>query len=222
MSGYSFIANDYSPGYAVKALLIGTTIIALLEYWGQRIITKRVEKLKHNKKEVSPYLSSIIVKGIEANALLSSLAVNKCVDDGPQTRQVLISVLDKNDWVISFPDGVSIDMFLDIMTNLFWDNSDGSNIGMTGYYRSIEGLFDDKLTMIKYDEHGDFIMVNSSGVNYEMIVTKNRKLFFTHLHSSFVPTAETKLQFEPFDIEYTVRHTRQYKSIRIKDDFLQM
>lgn len=221
-SGIAFIARDVSVSSAAKPVFVCSVIIAFTTYWKESYASKISDRRQRVNTKVSPYLSCIIVKHIDVNALMSSLVANQSDDKDSLTRQLLVSSIGKNDWVISFPRCVSIDMFTEIMFDLYLDNAESKSIDMVGYFNSIDGLFGGELTMMRYDIQGEINMVNSSGVNYRMIVTEKRRLLSKSLDASYVPTAEGDLVFEPIDIESTIKHARPFKTIRFEDPYLQM
>lgn len=198
-------------------------IVSCLAYGHVRAVAAAVRKKEMKKKKLSPFLSAIKVGSLGKEQLMK--IVESMKSDGDNTTILRASALGNDKWVVSFPQGVSIDGFMDVLLEICMGIDDANGTGeysesydVTGYYQFIDGELDGKLFMFTCGDEYDFTIVDSQGVSYvDSAPKKSLFRFFRKNTHHFVPMGKTGQDFIPFDIKEALTRGAVVKQIKIEN-----
>lgn len=200
----------------ILIIVVGTLAIFACALWNERLIANELKKETSRRAKSSPYLSVILVENTskgEINGVIRELET----DDKSRYKKLLLSQSGDNDWLISFPDGVSFETFMDVMQDVYLGTVDGTRLELTGYFNSMDALFGDGRIMMKYTLDEGFIYADSTGANY--VGKYQRKSIFSRKRMVFIPIEDRRLDYIPLDIESVIKKSRHVKRICIDDSF---
>jgi hypothetical protein len=206
----------------VMAFLI--VIFFCLAYGHVRAVDAAIERVEARKKHMSPFLSGILVNHMGREQLLKIIELMKS-EEKEETVIMRVSSTGADEWVLSFPQGVSIDSFMDAILEICLDVDEknqveypSGNHGVRGYYQFIEGPMEGKMTMFTCEEEYDFKIVDEQGVNY-IDVTTRKRLFRAFRKSTprFVETDKKCEVFIPVNLKEIINNGKVIKQIRIYD-----
>ena len=227
---YSLLFIAFFTGLAVEnkntwICVMGSFLVVAtcLAYGHVRAVDAAVRKKEMKIKKSSPFLSGIKVGSLNKEQLMK--IVESMKSDGDNTTVLLASSLGDDEWVVSFPQGVSIDGFMDVLLEICMGIDEANHpeeysesYDVTGYYQFIDGKLDGKMLMFTCEKEYAFNIVDSQGISY--IDGAQRKRFFSILRKinhHFVPTGKTGQDFIPFDLKEAIIRGAVVKQIKIEN-----
>jgi len=202
-----------------------SVVIACLAYGHVRSAQATVIKREARAAKVSPYHAGILVKDMKRERLMEIVESMKS-DNKVGTAILRVSSLGSNGYIISFPEGVSIDTFMDTVFEL-WDIDDASESvyefgdrDVTGYYKFIEGENEGRMFMFTCGAEFEFNIVDEQGVSYDIHTPRLRFLrFFRREATRFVRAENKSVEFIPVDLKETISKGAVIKQVRIENLF---
>ena len=198
-------------------------VVICLAYGHVRAVDAATRKRETKKQKLSPYLSGIKVGGLHKEQLMK--IVESMKSDGDNTTVLRASSLGNDEWMVSFPQGVTIDGFMDALLGICMGIDEvnhpeeySDSYDVTGYYQFIEGELDGKVFMFTCGNEYDFTIVDSQGVSYVDSAPKKRLFRFLRKNTyHFVPTGKTGQDFIPFDLKDAITRGAVVKQIKIEN-----
>lgn len=223
---YPFIAffssaaiNDKTTWLCVMTALIIT--LALLSRGHDRAVDSTFKKLLEKKKHSSPFLSGILVDRMREDQLLK--LVESLKDDDDETTILRVSKLGEDKWVLSFPIGIKIGSFMDLILALYLEideNNPSHNHGVTGYYTFIDGPLEGRVVMITCEEDCVFKFIDNQNISYtDANPHKRRFRLFMKNRTSFTQIENKGEVYIPINLQETISKGAVIKQVKIDNSF---
>ena len=199
-------------------------IQACLAMGHDHAVDAAVKRKEEKKERASPFLSGILISNMQREQLLRIVESMRSFDKD-ETTIMRVSSLGKDEWVLSFPQGVSIDSFLDTILGVCLDIDDKNHIeyssgnhNVVGYYQFVEGPMDGKLLMFTCEEEYEFKIIDSQGTCYKDTSPRKRHLrILRKKKARFTPTDNNGLVFIPVNLKDIINKGSVIKQVRISN-----
>ena len=115
-------------------------IQACLAMGHDHAVDAAVKRKEEKKERASPFLSGILISNMQREQLLRIVESMRSFDKD-ETTILRVSSLGKDEWVLSFPQGVSIESFLDTILGVCLDIDDKNHIEYSSGNQNVVGYY---------------------------------------------------------------------------------
>ena len=208
------------------SMAVSAAIIAVLAHGHVRAVNAAIQRAEAKKKNFSPFLAGIFVSNMNKELLLKIVDPMKS-EEKEATTTLRISSSGTNEWVLSFPQGVSVEAFMDTILGICLDidlenhiEYPTGNHGVIGYYQFIDGPMEGKTVMFICGEEYEFAIVDNDDICYTDTTRRRR---WSHLFRKqtlpFTQTTDNGTEYIPINLPERISKGSVLKQIRIDDPF---